>query len=77
MDESGLGGRRSRDDSRPTWRQISVGYQVVGDEKLTSLAEIRLRGSYIRHLESRSSASELAAVKTSRRGVRGKLPIGT
>jgi hypothetical protein len=43
----------------------------------TSLAPIRRRGSYIRHLLNRFRVSALAAVKRSRRGVLGNCPTGT
>lgn len=47
------------------------------DDRRTSFAEIRFRGSKVRHLLRRFSVSALAAVNRSRNGVLGNCPTGT
>jgi hypothetical protein len=71
-----MGGRRNKDGAMPLGR-VSINSEVEGLKAITSLAPIRLRGSNMRNLLSRSSASELAAVKSCFRGDFGKSPTKT
>jgi hypothetical protein len=53
------------------------GQECYGHAALTSLADIRLLGSYANSLASKLIASVLAAVNRSRNGVLGYCPTNT
>jgi hypothetical protein len=74
--------RKNMDDEVPANVAVDVGMYVAHQRQTkkgdsTSLALILRRGSYIRSFPRRSSASALAAVKSSFRGDFGNCPSAT
>ena len=70
--------RRSRGDEEPVENQLKNNELIIPEnDRLTSTAVIRFRGSKIRHLLNKFKVSALAAVNRSRNGVFGNCPTVT